>query len=434
AGTANWTLITITSGIPSTSNLRIRFTQSSATTQFRIDDVKLNSVSASCTLTLGTTVTACTVSTSLLDNYTVTIPYTGGANATYTITTSGAVSGDNPTSVAAGNIIVTFTEGTAYSVTITGGTCNLNASGASPECKIPNTLPFSEPFNYPASSALSNSQKWTNVSLGSDEILAVATNLTYTGITSTGGSVTFAGTGSDTKAPFTTVNSDVIYVSFLSSVTDITGVTGTSYFAILSDVSNSFTTARIWIKNDGTQYQYGLSPTTSAVDIVWSTNLYSVGTTQYLVLRHNFSSNTLSLFENPTIGGTASSTINVTPTAPITNFAGFILRQESATTTPVMTIDELTINTVPNFTLSSSSFNAIEGLTMYPNPLKGNTLFLTSAANADMSVQIFDIVGKEVVKSTVINNSVNVSGLNTGVYIVKVTEEGKTATRKLVIQ
>ena len=85
-------------------------------------------------------------------------------------------------------------------------------------------------------------------------------------------------------------------------------------------------------------------------------------------------------------------------------------------------------------TLSSSSFNAIDGLTMYPNPLKGNTLYLTSTANADMSVQIFDIVGKEVVKSNVMNNTVNVSGLNAGVYIVKVTEEGKTATRKLVIQ
>ena len=61
-------------------------------------------------------------------------------------------------------------------------------------------------------------------------------------------------------------------------------------------------------------------------------------------------------------------------------------------------------------------------------------LYLTSTANAEMSVQIFDIVGKEVVKSNVMNNTVNVSGLNAGVYIVKITEEGKTATRKLVIQ
>ncbi|MCW1146671.1 T9SS type A sorting domain-containing protein [Flavobacterium lacisediminis] len=433
-GTANWTLITITSGIPSTSNLRIRFTQSSTTTQFRIDDVKLNNVSASCTLTLGTAVTACTASTSLLDNYTVTIPYTGGANATYTISTLGTVSGDNPTSVAAGNIVITFTEGTAYSITITGGTCNLNVTGASPECKVTNTLPFNEPFNYSAGTALSTSQFWTNTSVGSDEILAVASSLNYTGITSTGGAVAFTGTGSDTKAPFTTVNTDAVYASFLSSVTDITGVTGTSYFAILSDASNSFTVARVWIKNDGTQYQYGLSPTGLVGDVVWSTNLYNVGTTQYLVLRHNFASNTLSLFENPTIGGTASSTINVTPATAITNFAGFILRQESATNTPAMIIDELTISSTPNFTLSSNSFNAIEGLTMYPNPLKGNTLFLTSSANANMSVQIFDLLGKEVVKSDVINNTVNVSNLEEGIYVVKVTEEGKTATRKLVIQ
>ena len=47
---------------------------------------------------------------------------------------------------------------------------------------------------------------------------------------------------------------------------------------------------------------------------------------------------------------------------------------------------------------------------------------------------IFDVLGKEVLKSNVINNAVNVSGLNAGIYIVKVTEEGKTATRKLVIQ
>ena len=85
-------------------------------------------------------------------------------------------------------------------------------------------------------------------------------------------------------------------------------------------------------------------------------------------------------------------------------------------------------------TLSNNNFNSLEDLTIYPNPLKGNTLYLTSNANAAMSVQIFDVLGKEVLKSNLINNAVNVSGLNAGIYIVKVTEEGKTATRKLVIQ
>jgi hypothetical protein len=95
---------------------------------------------------------------------------------------------------------------------------------------------------------------------------------------------------------------------------------------------------------------------------------------------------------------------------------------------------QVVARSLADVTLSSSSFNAIDGLTMYPNPLKGNTLYLNSTANTTMSVQIFDVLGKEVLKSNVTNNAVNVSGLNTGVYIVKVTEEGKTATRKLVIQ
>jgi hypothetical protein len=37
-------------------------------------------------------------------------------------------------------------------------------------------------------------------------------------------------------------------------------------------------------------------------------------------------------------------------------------------------------------------------------------------------------------KANVVNNAVNVAKLTPGVYVVKVTEEGKTATRKLVIQ
>jgi hypothetical protein len=85
-------------------------------------------------------------------------------------------------------------------------------------------------------------------------------------------------------------------------------------------------------------------------------------------------------------------------------------------------------------TLSSSSFNAIDGLTMFPNPLKGDTLFFTSTANANKSVQIYDILGKEVLSSKEINSTMNVSGLAAGVYLVKITEEGKTATKKLVIE
>ena len=99
-----------------------------------------------------------------------------------------------------------------------------------------------------------------------------------------------------------------------------------------------------------------------------------------------------------------------------------------------VSFDNISFSSPGATTLSTSSFNAIEGLKMYPNPLKGNTLFLTSNANAAMSVQIFDVLGKEVLKGNAVNGSVNVSSLRAGVYVVKITEEGKTATRKLVVQ
>lgn len=85
-------------------------------------------------------------------------------------------------------------------------------------------------------------------------------------------------------------------------------------------------------------------------------------------------------------------------------------------------------------TASTKNFDAIAGLTMYPNPVSGNILNITSAANLEMNVAIFDVLGKQVINTKVNNNTVNVSSLNAGVYIVKITEDGKTATRKLVVK
>lgn len=76
----------------------------------------------------------------------------------------------------------------------------------------------------------------------------------------------------------------------------------------------------------------------------------------------------------------------------------------------------------------------IAGLSVYPNPVSTGVLFVTSDNSAEKSVAIFDVLGKQVVNAATVNGAVNVSNLNAGVYIVKVTEEGKTATRKLVVK
>ncbi|WP_329806982.1 T9SS type A sorting domain-containing protein [Flavobacterium facile] len=86
-----------------------------------------------------------------------------------------------------------------------------------------------------------------------------------------------------------------------------------------------------------------------------------------------------------------------------------------------------------NVVLSSSSFSQINGLKMYPNPTKNN-LFIETALNSDINVSIVNMLGKEVVNTKVVNNTVNVSNLTSGIYIVKITEEGKTSTKKLIIE
>lgn len=77
--------------------------------------------------------------------------------------------------------------------------------------------------------------------------------------------------------------------------------------------------------------------------------------------------------------------------------------------------------------------NQIEGLKVYPNPVTNGTFYINTNADSTKEVVVYDVLGKQVVKTST-TNAVNVSNLKGGVYIVKITEDGKTATRKLVIR
>jgi hypothetical protein len=78
--------------------------------------------------------------------------------------------------------------------------------------------------------------------------------------------------------------------------------------------------------------------------------------------------------------------------------------------------------------------NAISGLNMYPNPVSNGTLYITSNSSESKTVAVYDILGKQVLNAKVSNNAVNVSNLQSGAYIIKISEEGNTDTRKLIIE
>ena len=432
----SWNLVTIGGGvIPSSTSLSIRFTQPNLAAQIRIDDVSVSNFNPSCTLALGLETTSCDASTLNLDTYTASIPYTGGGSGSYTITpSSGTVGGDNPASVAAGNIVISgVAEGTALTVNIISGACSYQSNVNSPECKPVNPLPYLESFPYTATGSLNGEQRWSLVNSGDNITIAVG-SLAYPGITATGNSITFVGTGGESRSLFTSTNTGYVYASMIVTASDLTNVTtdlANTYFALFTDAAGASTNARVWIRKNGTQYQYGLGSTASPTD--WDPTLYNAGDVQYVVLSYDFTGNTLSLFINPTIGGSAAPTVAVTPATAFANLGGFMFRQDSATTTPTIIADELRIDATPNFTLGTQQ-EEITGLKVYPNPVSNGTLFIETSANAEKTVTVYDVLGKQVLNTTTSNNAINVASLHTGVYIVNITEEGKTASRKLVIR
>ena len=76
----------------------------------------------------------------------------------------------------------------------------------------------------------------------------------------------------------------------------------------------------------------------------------------------------------------------------------------------------------------------IESVSIYPNPTSVGYINISSKSNSKMGVSVFDVLGKQVINETVNNYILNVSKLNSGIYIIKVSQENATLTKKLVIE
>ncbi|MFD0990219.1 T9SS type A sorting domain-containing protein [Mariniflexile jejuense] len=82
----------------------------------------------------------------------------------------------------------------------------------------------------------------------------------------------------------------------------------------------------------------------------------------------------------------------------------------------------------------STQKKQIENFKMYPNPTSLGYVNISSRSNAKMSVSVFDVLGKQVINETVSDNRLSVSKLNAGIYIIKVSQEDATITKKIVIK
>jgi len=296
------------------------------------------------------------------------------------------------------------------------------------------TLPFVDSFSYTAGN-LHETTPWSVLGTPptpADNILLDGTK------------VTFAGGGTDAQLNITSQTTGTVFYKFDLKVISMAGVTDTNG-GYLSGFTQNGTTfgGTLWTKRatDDNTFYLGIETRTATGSLTtFTTGIYNTGTTYTVVVSYTFNTATTGddiakLWVNPTSGTDETSPL-LTDThigTDLTSIVSFFLRQDSTTETPSIEIDNLKITSTFSDALATTQ-NEIAGLKVYPNPVSNGVLHVESNLNSERTISLFDVLGKEVIKTTTSNTTINIAHLNSGIYIVKITENGKTATNKLVVK
>jgi hypothetical protein len=357
------------------------------------------------------------------------------------------------------------------------------------------SLPLYEGFaNYNISDKLiiMNNSAADGIGLGSwtitpgtninDDVTIVASPTWTTNLTATSGNaITFAGSGIDPELKFTDTTSGSLYSSFLFTATDAASIvsasdaaaaanppttvpagvdpaksTPTGIYSFLSESTTGgvrYSASVMFRKVFGTpnKFNIGLSKSDNAADCIWSPTDYDFGT-QYLIMisYENIGdadslNQVANLWINPTTTTLPIPVPTLTqnnPTASVSrdNIDRIKILQASTTSTPLSIIDEIRVANNWGQALGAASTMGITsvantGFKMYPNPVSNGKLYISSSTNLEKEVSIFNTLGQRVLQTkTVTDQAITVSNLNKGTYFVKITEDGITATKKLIIQ
>ncbi|WP_164549855.1 T9SS type A sorting domain-containing protein [Nonlabens ponticola] len=109
-----------------------------------------------------------------------------------------------------------------------------------------------------------------------------------------------------------------------------------------------------------------------------------------------------------------------------------IVRQDDNVQAGAYAISPRNADDIETLTLSNGSVEA--GLfTVYPNPAN-DVLNITAANGNAVDVIIYSALGQEVISQKAVSSSINVNNLRSGLYVVKITQDNASQTRKLVIK
>ncbi|MDA9126354.1 T9SS type A sorting domain-containing protein [Flavobacteriaceae bacterium] len=298
------------------------------------------------------------------------------------------------------------------------------------------TLPTTESFTYTAAENLADQSAWTNYFSG-DEILVESGNLSYSGLAGTGNSISFDGGGKDPVLNFTPTSSGTLYASFMLKVSALDASAVNGYFGVLRNNNGDYI-SRLWISpTSATSYRIGISSGGTLTQIHAPTTDYALNETIFVVFNYDLDNNSVSAWINK--GNTTAPTADITEASTFTSntLNQFLIRQDSATETPSIVMDELRIgatwtDVVPS-SLSATSKD-LSSFNLYPNPSNGGFVNIISNKTGAIKAQVFDVLVKQVLNEFVMNRRLNVSSLNTGIYIIKLKQGTTITTKKLIVQ
>ena len=110
-------------------------------------------------------------------------------------------------------------------------------------------------------------------------------------------------------------------------------------------------------------------------------------------------------------------------------FIWLVDHMHNALNPPVEEIIEFSIDTG-----LSTIENEILDMMIYPNPVDGNYVTILSPVQGLKEIEVYSVTGRKVMDTAINGITLDVSSLNTGFYLLKVTINGQNKVSKLVVR
>ncbi|NMR35632.1 T9SS type A sorting domain-containing protein [Chryseobacterium aquaticum] len=216
-------------------------------------------------------------------------------------------------------------------------------------------------------------------------------------------------------------------------ITNVTAATlaDGGYFAGFGQDNTTFG-GTIWTKKiTDTTYKLGIEVRTAAgATTTWTTADYNINQTYQITVGYNFNSGTSDDTVNLWVNNLLATPIDTHTGTDLTSASTFFLRQDSATETPFIEIDNLVVTTTSPVVLAISDLNKTKSNFVKNTFVQDEEITFGSDVK---DIKIYTLTG-QVVKTASVKegSSLNVAELVKGNYIVTGTVNNQPVSQKIL--